>query len=84
MTQPIQTHINAYYQDLITAKQEAAAANQRVIELEDAIRAKGGVVPGEEKIVETAVAEIDEGASADDVSATEEKHSNNPFKKGSK
>lgn len=71
MTQPIQTHINAYYADLITAKQQAAAAQQRVVEIEEVIRARGGVVPGEEE--PTPEPETERVASADDISAAEEK-----------
>lgn len=82
MTQPIQTHINAYYADLIAAKQAAAVANQRVTELEDAIRARGGVVPGEEAPEPEESAE--DTASSDDVSAKEDTSSKNPFKKGDK
>lgn len=40
-----ETHINAYYEDLAIAKQEAAAAIQRVVLLEEQILARGGELP---------------------------------------
>lgn len=81
MTQPIQTHINAYYSDLITAKQEAAAANQRVIELEEAIRARGGEVPGENSPKVEVVPPQEDIASSDDMSAAEKSSKDNKSKR---
>lgn len=86
MAQLIPTHINAYYDELLTAKQIAAAANAKVTELEDYIRGHGGTVPGEEEPggVPAPSSEPEDTASSNDVSAAEEKPSNNPFKKGTK
>lgn len=71
MTQPIQTHINAYYADLITAKQEAAVANQKVIELEQAIEARGHPVPNADGSLPEP--DTEDVATSDDVSAAEVK-----------
>lgn len=78
MAQPIQTHINAYYQDLATAKKEAAVAQQKVVELEEAIKARGGQLP----LADGSIPEepVEDTAHSDDVSAAEVK----PTQKDSK
>lgn len=65
----VPTHINAYYRDLIDAKQAAAVADQRVVELEAQIVAMGGTLPGEE--VSTPEAVPEDTVTPEDVSATE-------------
>lgn len=78
MPQIVQTHINALYADLATAKQEAAVAQGRVELLEDQIRGRDGVVPGEEvKAPETSK---EDTADSSDISAAETK----PTKKATK
>lgn len=69
MPQVVQTHINALYADLTTAKQEADIAQGKVEILEDQIRGRGGVVPGEE--VDTPSLPKEDTVTAEDVSATE-------------
>lgn len=65
----IETHINALYADLITAKQAAAVAQGEVEKLEDQIRGRGAEVPGE--AVEAPELPSEDVASSEDVSATE-------------
>lgn len=69
MPQPIQTHINAYYADLATAKRQVAEAEQRVKELEDAIVARGGELPSD--VVEASAPIKEDAVSPTDISATE-------------
>jgi hypothetical protein len=71
MAQFIQTHINAFYEDLATAKKELAVAEQRVTELEEAIIAKGGKLPLADGTIPEADAE--DTAHSSDVSAAEDK-----------
>lgn len=66
-----ETHINALYADLTAAKQAAAIAHGKVAELEDQIRGRGGVVPGEEGPAPDVPAE--DVVSSEDVSASESK-----------
>lgn len=66
----VPTHINAYYRDLIDAKQAAAVAQARVEDLEAQIVAMGGTLPGEEVSVPETVPE--DVVSPEDVSAAEE------------
>lgn len=66
----VPTHINAYYRDLIDAKQAAAIAQARVDELEAQIVAMGGTLPGDEVPAPEPVAE--DVVSPEDVSAAEE------------
>lgn len=82
MPKLVQTHINALYADLLGAKQTAAIAQGEVDKIEDAIRARGGEVPGEDAVQPDRQEE--DTASAEDVSATEHKPSNKFFKKGDK
>lgn len=70
MTQRIQTHINAFYADLVTAKQELAVADQKVKELEDAIVAQGGELPSNSVVSPTPVKE--DTVQPGDVSAAED------------
>jgi hypothetical protein len=72
MAQPIQTHINAFYTELATAKRELAVAQQRVIELEDAIIGRGYDLP-DANTAEEEVGSSEDTATSDDVSASEEK-----------
>lgn len=69
MPQPIQTHINAFYADLIAAKRAVAEAEQKVKELEDIIIARGGELPSD--TVEAPAPVKEETAQSTDVSAAE-------------
>lgn len=46
--EPVQTHLNAFFSDLEEAKRERTAIDARIESLENEIRSRGGVVPGEE------------------------------------
>lgn len=83
MTQPVQTHINAYYAELITAKQQKAVADQRVVELEQEIIGRGGELPNNEIPQPEPVHE--DIATSDDTSAAEAfTADDNETKKGKK
>lgn len=69
MPQPIQTHINAFYADLIAAKRAVAEAQQKVKELEDVIVARGGDLPSD--VVEAPTSVKEDAVKPDDVSAAE-------------
>lgn len=69
MAQPIQTHINAFYADLLVAKREVAEAQQKVKELEDVIVARGGELPSDG--AEPAEPVKEDAVQSDDVSAME-------------
>lgn len=71
MAQPIETHINAFYADLATAKTEAAVANQKVIELEQIIESRGHPLP--EKDGSIPEPKTEDAVQPDDVSAAETK-----------
>lgn len=77
MPQPIQTHINAFYADLLVAKRAVAEAQQKVKEIEDVIVGRGGELPSDDVAAPQPVKE--DTVKPDDVSAIE---SNN--KKGNK
>lgn len=70
MPQPIPTHINAFYADLLTAKRELAVAEQKVKELEDVIVARGGELPDANGSLPEVKKE--DVAHSDDVSAAED------------
>lgn len=69
MPQPIQTHINAFYADLIAAKRAVAEAEQKVKEIEDVIVGRGHELPSDEVVVSEPVKE--DTVKSNDVSANE-------------
>lgn len=79
------THINAYYADLIVAKQEAAVANQKVTELQDSIVAQGFQLPDADGSFPDPEEQLEDTADQKDVSAAEEQPAAKKFsKKGDK
>lgn len=86
MPKVVPTHINAYYADLIVAKQAAAEANQKVVLLEEQIKAMGGELASDEASVPQKPEE--DTVTSEDVSAKEEKPAEKPkynfSKKGDK
>lgn len=69
MPQPIQTHINALYADLIAAKRAVAEAEQKVKEIEDVIVGRGCELPSDEVVVPEPVKE--DAVQPNDISASE-------------
>lgn len=70
MPQPIQTHINAFYADLLLAKRAVAEAQQKVKELEDVIVGRGHELPSDDVAAPPPVKE--DVVQSNDVSAAED------------
>lgn len=72
MTQPIQTHINAFYADLVVAKREEAVSHQKVVELENTIVARGYQLPNSDGSFPDPDTRVEDVVHSNDVSATEQ------------